>query len=101
MLRNATSRAAVRRSRLLVSQAPTRRVPEVAAGNSQTSFRSFATSDKKRALDAQQLKGSAKEPPKSGIPPPEAAGSIEAEKSSSLGSGMAVLLAAGGAGAAY
>ncbi len=99
MLRNATSRAAVRPTRLLVSQ--TRRVPRVAAGNSQASFRSFATSDKKRALNAQQLKGSVKEPKKTGIPPPEAAGSVEAETSSSLGPAMALLLATGGAGAAY
>ena len=104
MLRNATSRAAVRRSRLLVSQAPTqaRRVPDGAVGNSQASFRSFATSDKKRALNAQQLKGSAaKEPKKTSIPPPEAAGSVEAEKSSSLSPVMALLVATGGAGAAY
>ena len=101
MLRNVSSRAAVRRGRLLVAQ---RRIPETAASSKSqapTSFRSFATSEKKRALNSQQLKGIKTEPKTSGIPPPEAPVASESEKGSSLGPILALLLATGGAGAAY
>mmetsp|Transcript_802 Transcript_802/g.1895 ORF Transcript_802/g.1895 Transcript_802/m.1895 type:complete len:659 (-) Transcript_802:49-2025(-) len=94
MLRNVSSGAAVRRL--------ARRLPDaVNIPGRQSTRRTFATSDKKRALNVQQLKESkASEPAKSGIPPPEAAVETEA-KSGGAGLMMPLLLATGGVGAAY
>ncbi len=94
MLRNVSSGAAVRRL--------ARRLPDAVNNpGRQSTRRTFATSDKKRALNAQQLKESkTSEPTKSGIPPPEAAVETEA-KSGGGGLMMPLLLAGGGVGAAY
>lgn len=71
MLRNASTKA-VGRTRAAVQQ-QARRIPETASTGPSQAFRSFATNDKKRALNAQQLKGGAKpEPPKAPEPPPPA-----------------------------
>mmetsp|Transcript_18230 Transcript_18230/g.37585 ORF Transcript_18230/g.37585 Transcript_18230/m.37585 type:complete len:424 (-) Transcript_18230:745-2016(-) len=89
MLRNVSSSAAVRRSRLLVQRT-------LAA--SQPARRTFATSDKKRALNAQQLQG---QKPKSGIPPPEAAVEKEAQSGGGMQAVTTFLLLSAGTGAAY
>lgn len=71
MLRTASTKAVGRTKAAVQQQA--RRIPETASTGPSQAFRSFATNDKKRALNAQQLKGGAKpEPPKAPEPPPPA-----------------------------
>ena len=108
MLRNVSSRAATAgrtRASQRLSRMAQQQQQQASSGHSQSQqpFRSFATTDKKRALNAQQLKGSSGKPESTNkIPPPEPASKdVAADESFSVGPVLALLGVAGGGYAAY